>query len=58
MVNYGRYRKVVVNGLEYVCKEDFIKQLEDHVKQFRGDWDGDSEAQVAIDQIIQSMYRI
>lgn len=58
MVNYGRCRKVVVDGLEYVCKEDFIKQLEERVKQCRGDWDEDSDAQVAIDQIIQSIYRI
>lgn len=58
MVNCGKCREIVINGLKYVNKEDFIRQLEDHIKQCRGDWDEDSDAQVAIDQIIQSIYRI
>ena len=43
MVNCGKCREIVINGLKYVNKEDFIRQLEDHIKQCRGDWNEDSE---------------
>lgn len=41
--------KITLNGIEYINKNLFIESFEDRIKQQRGDWEKDSEAQDAFD---------
>lgn len=50
--------KIALNGIEYINKEMFTEDFEKEIKQQRGDWDKDSEAQDAFDVAIRIIRRM